>query len=313
MRLATSRFLGGPRNFIVNAFGVRSDNQGNGVNDWSYGFSAHYPNDRYLAQFAMRDIQENFRPGLGFVQRNNVRMVRAAGSFNPRPRDLLNIQQMNHDVFFTRFVRLDTHEVESWDVYVTWWDWHFKSGDNVHGILDFNPTYERLFEPFEISPRVTLAAGEYRFTRFRTNLFSSAAKRRVSGNASIAWGNYWSGQAEQLQASITYKAPPRFIMSLSSNQTFARLPEGRFTARIFTSNISFAASPALSFSNLIQHDNRSRNLGWQSRLRWTLQPGNDVFVAFNQGWVQDEVSDRSLRFRAQDSKVSAKFQYSYRF
>ena len=313
LRLATSQFLGGARNFIVNAFGLRSDNQDEAGKDWSYGFSAHYPNDRYLAQFTMRDIQEHFRPALGFVQRNNVRMLRGGASFNPRPRKFLNIQQMNHDVFFTRFVRLDNNEVESWDIYVTWLDWHFNSGDNLHGILDFNPTYERLFEPFEISPGVVLNTGEYRFTRFRSNLFSAAAKRPLSGNINVTWGNYWSGQAEQVTTSLTYKAPPWFIVTLSTNQTFARLPEGRFTARIFTSNINFAASPSLSFSNLIQYDNRSRNLGWQSRVRWTPQPGNDLFIAFNQGWVHEEGEDRTLRFRTQDSKVSAKFQYSYRF
>ena len=64
----------------------------------------------------------------------------AGGSYNPRPKDFLNIQQMFHDVFYTRFTRLDNGQVESWDLYVTLLDWHFKSGDNVHGLLDFNPT-----------------------------------------------------------------------------------------------------------------------------------------------------------------------------
>ena len=159
LRLATSRFLGAQRNLVVNAYAARSDNEVRPRDDWSYGFSAHYPNDKYLAQFVVREIQENFQPALGFVQRDNVRMLRAAASYNPRPRNLLNIQQMNHDVFYTQFTRLDLNEVESWDVYVTWWDWHFNSGDNLHGILDFNPTYERLFEPFEISPGVVLNAG----------------------------------------------------------------------------------------------------------------------------------------------------------
>ena len=314
LRLATSRFLGAQRNLVVNAYAARSDNETRPRDDWSYGFSANYPNDKYLAQFVVREIQENFQPALGFVQRNNVRMLRTAASYNPRPRDLLNIQQMNHDVFYTQFTRLDLGEVESWDIYITWWDWHFNSGDNLHGILDFNPTYERLFEPFEISPGVVLNPGEYRFTRFRTNLFSSASKRRLSGSANVAWGNYWSGEAEQWTTSVTFKVPPRFTFSLNTNQTFARLPEGRFTARIFTSNINYAASPRLSFSNLVQYDNRSSNLGWQSRVRWTLQPGNDLFVAFNQGWiheVEDVRSDR--RFRPQDTKLSAKFQYSFRF
>jgi hypothetical protein len=38
-----------------------------------------------------------------------------------------------------------------------------------------------------------------------------------------------------------------------------------------------------------------------------------VFFAFNQGWVQEEGENRSLRFRAEDTKMSGKFQYSYRF
>jgi Domain of unknown function (DUF5916)/Carbohydrate family 9 binding domain-like len=321
VRLATSRFLGRPNNFVVDGYAVRSVNEGvpgpgsasdGGTGrDWSYGFSAQYPNDKFNAQVAYREIQENFRPALGFVQRDNVRLLRIAGSYNPRPKDFLNVQQMFHDVYYTRFTRLDNGEVESWDLYVTLLDWHLRSGDNLHGMFDFNPTYERLFEPFEISPGVHLLPGEYRFTRFRSNLLSTATKRRLSGSINLTYGGYWSGKAEQVTTSLTYKLPPRFIVSVSTNQTFARLPEGHFIARIFTSNVSYAATPRLSFSNLVQYDNRSRNMGWQSRVRWTLQPGNDLFFAFNQGWIHEDGG--SLRFRAQDSKVSAKFQYSFRF
>jgi hypothetical protein len=309
-RLATSRFLGGSRNFVVNAYGMRSVTRGISDRDWSYGFSAAYPNDKFDAQVAFREIQENFRPALGFVQRENVRLLRIGASYNPRPRNLLNIQQMFHDVYFTRFTRLDNNQVESWDLYIAPLDWHLKSGDSVHAVMDVQPTYERVFEAFEISPRVFLAPGEYRFTRFRA-VATTAAKRRLSGSLRLGWGTYWSGRAEEVTASVTYKLPPWFTISLSSNQTFARLPEGDFIARIATSNINYAASPWLSFSNLIQYDNRSRNLGWQSRVRWTLQPGRDFFFAFNQGWIQEETNNR--RFSAQDSKVSAKFQYSVRF
>jgi hypothetical protein len=311
MRLATSRFLGRPNNLVVNAYGVRSVNEGVSGRDWSYGFSAHYPNDKFNAQVAFREIQENFRPALGFVQRDNVRMLRMAASYNPRPKNFLNVQQMFHDIYYTRFTRLDNGQVESWDLYVTLLDWHLSSGDNLHGMFDFNPTYERLFEPFEISPGVHLLPGEYRFTRFRSNLLSTAAKRRLSGSINLTYGNYWSGKAEQLTTSLVYKLPPRFTIGVSTNQTFARLPEGHFVARIFTANVSYAATPSLSLSNLVQYDNRSRNMGWQSRVRWTLRPGNDVFFAFNQGWIQEDGGN--LRFRTQDSKVSAKFQYSFRF
>src|SRR5687768_16873593 len=225
-RLATSRFLGAQRNFVVDGFGIRGVNGRQSANDWSYGFSAAYPNDKFDAQVVFREIQENFNPGLGFVQRNNARLFRIGASYNPRPR-FLNIQQAFHDVYFTQFTNLEHGKVESWDLYIAPFDWHLRSGDSVHAIFDVNPVYERLFETFEISPGVLLAPGEYRFTRFRANA-ASAARRRLTGSVSVGTGSYWSGTADQVTASVGFKLPPRFIASVSTNQTFARLPEGRF-------------------------------------------------------------------------------------
>lgn len=310
LRLATSHFLGRPRNFVMTAYGVRSAAEGPSNDDLSYGFSARYPNDKFDAQIVLKEIQQNFDPGIGFVQRDNVQMIRVAVSYNPRPKDFLNIQQMFHDVFYTRFKRLDNGQVESWDLYVTPWDWHFNSGDALHSGFDINLNYEQLFEPFEISPGVFLPPGEYRFNRYKQN-FTSASKRRLSGSVSVTWGDFWSGRAEQITTSLTYKHPPWLTVSFSTNQTFAQLPEGKFIARILTANVNYAASPFLSLSNLIQYDNRSRNLGWQSRVRWTVTPGNDVFFVFKQGWIHEEMGNR--RFTAQDSEISTKLQYTFRF
>jgi hypothetical protein len=101
------------------------------------------------------------------------------------------------------------------------------------------------------------------------------------------------------------------VLSFSTNQTFARLAEGTFVARVMTWQVNFSASPFLSFSNLIQFDNDSRNLSWQSRMRWILKPGNDLFIVFSQGWIQD--AQGGFRYRAQESKLSTKFQYTFRF
>ena len=89
------------------------------------------------------------------------------------------------------------------------------------------------------------------------------------------------------------------------------MPEGEFIARTFTSTFNYAVSPRLSFSNLVQYDNRSRNLGWQSRVRWTLRPGSDLFVSFNQGWLAED--NGSLRLVTLDTKLAGKLQYTYRF
>jgi hypothetical protein len=310
LRLATSRFLGTPRNFAFNAFAVRSVSEDRRGRDMSYGVSADYPNQRFVYQFAWSEIQENFRPALGFVQRRNVRLLRFGAQHKPRPRDFLDIQEIQNAIFFTHFTRLDNGETESWDLYLTPTDWHWRSGDSIHRFLSPNFTYERLFAPFQIFPGVVLPPGEYRSTRYRTSI-TSASKRKLSGSLNWAFGTYWSGHAHEVTATVTYKVPPRFTISLTSNQTFAELPQREFVARILSSQVNFAASPFLSFSNLIQYDNLSRNLGWQSRMRWIVQPGNDLFLVFTQGWIQNAVG--GFRFDAHDSKVSTKLQYTARF
>ena len=310
MRLATSNFLGTNRNMLVNAWGLKSNSPGVTDNNASYGVGAYYNNDRFEGQVIWREIQENFDPALGFVQRSNVRMLRVGASYNPRPNPSSGIQQMFHDVFYTRFTRLDNGLVETWKLYFTLADWHFMSGDSLHSLFDLNPTYERLFEPFEIAPGVVLPAGEYRFMPMRI-FFTSAQKRKLQGSLGLTFGNFWSGTAKTVQAGVRYQLPPKFSIRLQSNQTFAQLPEGNFVARIFSTQISYAVSPFLSFSNLLQFDNRSGNLGLQSRVRWTLEPGNDLFFIFGQGWVQE--LGGFYDFRQRDSQLATKLQYTFRF
>ena len=310
VRLGTSRFLG-DQNLIFNAYGVRSVNVGTPDNDASYGLMLEYPNDRNQLEFAWRDVQQNFRPALGFVSRRNVRLLRVGGSLGPRPQ-VLNLQQVIVAGYFTRFSRLDNGLTESWSLHLSPIDWHFNSGDNLHAF--FNPqsiTYERLFAPFEIYPGVVLPVGEYRFTRWQT-FFQTAAKRRWQGTISWAFGNYWSGTAHEVSTGFTYKIPPGFTVNASTEQTFARLPEGHFIARIHSAQVNHSFSPFVSLSNLVQYDNVSRNLAWQARVRWILQPGNDLFFVLGQGWKPEAIEGDRFRFRAQDSRLSAKFQYTFR-
>jgi hypothetical protein len=269
-RYSTSQFLGTDRNFVVDVFGLRSRNEGASDEDSAYGFTVAYPNDLLDLSLTLREVQQNFRPALGFVPRPNVRTLFISADYSPRPRDFLNIRQMFHEFRYTETTRLDYRDVESRRLFVAPINWQFNSGDRVE--LNWVPTYERLFEPFEISEGVTLAPGDYRFTRWRLEAFS-ASRRRFEVRATWWLGTYWSGRADEVELSLRYKLPPRFVVNFSTEQTFAELPQGDFVARVNTVRVDYALSPFLTFFNLIQYDNASRNLGWQSRIRWTLDPG----------------------------------------
>lgn len=85
------------------------------------------------------------------------------------------------------------------------------------------------------------------------------------------------------------------------------LEEGEFYTQVFELGADFNFSPRISWANLVQYDNESRILGFQSRFRWILRPGNELFVVFNRGW-----EDIDNRFRPAFDRGTIKFQYTFR-
>jgi hypothetical protein len=69
----------------------------------------------------------------------------------------------------------------------------------------------------------------------------------------------------------------------------------------------------LTLSNLAQFDNDSNNLGGQSRVRWILRPGREIFLVFNRGWIREQDETGAIGFRAADHGIAAKAQYTLRF
>ena len=308
LHLFTSHFLGKDQNFGVDVFGLKSSNEGVTGKDKSYGFSVRYPNDLWGLGIDWRHVGENFAPALGFVPRSNVNKLAISAEFDPRPKHFLNVRQMFHEFFFTRFTRLDKGQTESWRLFTAPINYSLNSGEHVE--FNYVPQFERLFEPFEISPGVVLPPGDYRFTRWRFEI-NTASKRRWKFDNEWYFGSYWSGRADQLATSLQYKIAPHLLMSAGMDQTFARLKEGNFVARIFSVRADYSVSPFLTFFNLVQFDNESKNLGWQSRVRWILKPGNEVFIVFNQGWLQDDRG--GFHFRSTDTRLAGKMQYTFRF
>ncbi len=62
--------------------------------------------------------------------------------------------------------------------------------------------------------------------------------------------------------------------------------------------------------NNVQFDTISRVMGWQSRFRWIVRPGNDLYVVYTHNWVEDPTLDR---FATLDRMAASKVLYTHRF
>jgi len=63
-----------------------------------------------------------------------------------------------------------------------------------------------------------------------------------------------------------------------------RIAAGRFIARSHRLRLDVAASPRLSGTLFVQHDNASEQLRLNVRFHWIPSLGSDLYVVWNSGW-----------------------------
>ena len=169
------------------------------------------------------------------------------------------------------------------------------------------PTFERLVEPFEIQPGVLIPPGSYRWTQWQVEV-STASKRPWVAEVEASRGGFYTGTMTQFSTELTLKPSRHLVVAAQLEINDVSLPEGEFVARVFSTRVDFSASPNVAWSNQVQYDTDSRILGFQSRLRWILKPGNDIFLVFGRGWFHRPDG----RYTREFDSGSAKLQYTFR-
>ena len=123
-------------------------------------------------------------------------------------------------------------------------------------------------------------------------------------------GRFYSGHRDQTVLGLTVRARPGYIISLNGEWNQIDLVEGSFASNVFRGVADTQFSPFMAIVNIIQFDTMSRVFGWQSRYRWILTPGNDLYVVYTHNWLEDPVRDR---FATLDRRAASKVLYTHRF
>jgi hypothetical protein len=301
-RFATSRFRGG-QNLSLDVFVLRTDDTTSAGTAYAYGLRVEYPNDLWRASLGFKEIGEGFRPALGFAPRTGIRKAEGEVAFQPRP-GRFGVRQVSLGARPQLISNLGGRP-ESWDVFTSLPEVQLDSGE--HLAFNWVPAYERLEEGFEIQPGVVIPPGSYSWSRYQVEV-SSATKRPWVVEAALWWGGFYGGSLRQLESQLTLKPSTHVALALQAERSDAQLPQGGFVAQVFSARLDYSASPNLTWSNLVQYDSDSRILGFQSRFRWILKPGNDLFLVVGRGWYRRFDGDYLPSF----DKGSVKLQYTIR-
>lgn len=303
----TSSFRG-DKNLSFGAWAARSDGDLAPGQRSGWGFKADYPNDLWDVFLTYREFGDALDPALGFLPRPGTRQAVGGGSFQPRPGEdgaFSWVRQFFFELFLSRVDRLDG-TTESWEVFTAPWNAVTRSGEHLEA--NWVPRFERLDEPFEVAQGVVIPPGEYRFTRWRVEGQSSSS-RPWSVGSTVWFGDFFGGRLTEWQSFVHWTVGPgRLRLELDAANNFGDLPQGDFLQRLWQLKTIYAFSPDLIVSAFAQYDSDSRDLGLNSRLRWTIQPGRDLFLVWNRNWQR--TLDPGYRLQRDSDQVVVKLRWT---
>jgi hypothetical protein len=101
-------------------------------------------------------------------------------------------------------------------------------------------------------------------------------------------------------------------LEVATENDFAHMPEGNFVQKLWQFQGAYAWNPNLILTSFIQYDTDSQNVGANTRLRWTIKPGNDIFVVWNRSW-EKIVPSPNLRLIPDSDLIAVKLRWTFRF
>lgn len=307
-RLATSTFRGNKNLEAAGYIAANNLYDAKTGDNVSFGARVFYPNDRWEGGMWFMQVPKNTSQAVGFVERSNIRHYSPEIRFSPRPSGHRYVRRMTFGAEVDLYTDLQNRQVTR-ETEVTATRIELHSGDNIE--FNISPTYERLEEPFEIIDDVVLPQGaEYSFTRYGIEM-NTANKRIISLQPQFEWGGFLSGTRREAVLGVGIRPRPGVTVNVNYEWNQVKLVEGHFDTRLFRVIADTQFSPFMYLVNNVQYDSVSKVLGWQSRFRWILKPGNDIFFVYTHNWI--DRLDPASRFQTLDRRGAAKAVYTKRF
>ena len=303
LRLASSQ-ISGNKNIAYNLYGLKSFTTGLHGNDISFGTELSYPNDFFNFRVGYLQIGEDFRPGLGFIPRKNIRNFYGGIGLGPRPKNS-PIMQVKTGLKYSFISNLKNGGLETSQIDLNLADIIFLSGDKI--TLSSQYQFDVLEKDFAIFGNFIIPADDYNFWR-HSILLNSAKRRNFWMATRLGFGTFYSGRRNDWLIQTGYKVAVPLYIGFESDRRWVYLPEGDFITQIYRFNLNFMFSPNLTWYNYAQYENQSEMIGWQSRFQWIIRPGKEIFLTFNSPLI-----DPLERFRAEVYEARVKVKYTIRF
>ena len=277
------------------------------------GIDLAFPNDLWRLSSSHREFGEQWDPALGFVERRGFRRHAPTLTFAPRPERWESIRQTEHEIEFEYLTDLDDRLLTR-NLEITPLQINFESGDRVG--FEIGRNFERLDRTFAVygsgEDAIRILPGDYDSDSWSIDA-SSAGRRMLSGTLEFEHSEFWGGERDTLDVSGTIRSRGGMQLTTTYQHNEVSLPQGDFDTNLVRLSWAWNLSPWTSLTGNVQYDDLSEMVGVYARLRWTVQPGNDVFLVWSNNWLYDDGPLADSRFSTLSRGGALKFNYTLRF
>ncbi len=296
----------GPFGQIVtgNFWAQQSKTSGVSGDDQALGVVLEMPNDLVSAYVRAEEIQENFSPALGFVNRTGIRRYATGGRYRTRP-DKGRWRSIRHRVDFNLVNSMDGETLTQMTrIRPIVLETH--NGDFM--FIEWQNNEEFVEEAFDLFDRLNVPAGRYTFDRYRVE-FASGMGRPLRIVLSVQDGGFFGGDRLEKFVEVQWRQSSHFSLGLALTENDVELPSGKFTSHLGSLRSDFAFNSRWSWSNLLQYDNTEDVVGINSRLRYIPEAGREVVLVLNHG----ANLDTSNRPTSISNELNLKLSYTFRY
>lgn len=294
LNLRTNEFLG-DRSLRFSSYVIGTEDSETDGENLAYAASISYPQDEFSLAAGYRVIEDNFKPALGFVRQTGVKRYSVDLSYSPRLYS--NIRRLKFAAR-PRLITLTNGDKDTEMIFLTPLEIEWESGEQLE--FKVRPQKVYLMEDFDISYPITIPVGTYDYVRYGVE-FETSDKRDVSGKVEFEAGTFYDGSREDYEIGLEWRASSHAFFGLDFSHNDVRLVDGNFRVNLASVKADWHFNPRLSWRNFIQWDDASDSAGLNSRVRFIMEPGRDLFLVLNQGWstFDDHLAPTSsdLRFK----------------
>ena len=234
------------------------------------------------------DIQKNFNPEMGFIRRKDIRSRDFWGhkSFKIRKGIFRSVGGGGH-----YGVSLD-HDGHLEDRHLGMHaGLELKTGDSAE--IWYDRDWENLDEGWEIREGILIPAGRHKSSGYGVHLGTDESRwLRIGGSFDV--GGFYNGDRKSFSLGGHVRPVPKLLITGSYRQNFIDVPDGDITTNTINSRTIYTFSPDFFVKLFLQWNDDEEIIRGNFLLRYTYQPGSDLYIVYNELWRADEVEQRSI-------------------